>query len=85
MVRYNDRTVPHAIWETQCGLVNITHKDSARTTWLLTAHIVAQYSEALRKLTENANGTWSEQHRCHGLRLHPVWVCNTVRLGQDTT
>ena len=23
--------------------------------------------------------------RCHGLRLYPVCVCNTVRLGQDTT
>ena len=25
------------------------------------------------------------QYRCHGLRLYPVCVCNTVRLGQDTT
>ena len=24
-------------------------------------------------------------YRCHGLRLYPVCVCNTVRLGQDTT
>ena len=47
--------------KTYGGLVNITHKESARTKWLLTAHIVAQYSEALRKLTENAGGTWSEQ------------------------
>ena len=23
--------------------------------------------------------------RCHGLRVYPVCVCNTVRLGQDTT
>ena len=25
------------------------------------------------------------ESRCHGLRLYPVCVCNTVRLGQDTT
>ena len=49
--------------KTHGGLVNITHKESARTKWLLTAHIVAQYSEALRKLAENAGGTWSEQHQ----------------------
>ena len=24
-------------------------------------------------------------NRCHGLRVYPVCVCNTVRLGQDTT
>ena len=49
--------------KTHGGLVNITHKESARTQWLLTAHIVAQYSEAFRKLTENAGGTWSKQHQ----------------------
>ena len=27
----------------------------------------------------------NERVRCHGLRLYPVCVCNTVRLGQDTT
>ena len=25
------------------------------------------------------------KNRCHGLRVYPVCVCNTVRLGQDTT
>ena len=29
--------------------------------WLLTAYIVAQYNEALKKMTENASGTWSDQ------------------------
>ena len=27
----------------------------------------------------------SSEYRCHGLRVYPVCVCNTVRLGQDTT
>ena len=49
--------------KTHGGLVNITHKESARTKWLLTAHIVAQYSEAPRKLTEKAGCTLSEQHQ----------------------
>ena len=35
--------------KTHGGLVNITHKESAMTKWLLTAHIAAQYSEADRK------------------------------------
>ena len=37
--------------KTQGGLVNITHNEWARAKWLLTAHIVAGYSEALRKLS----------------------------------
>ena len=45
------------------GLINITHKEAARTKWLLSAHIVANYSEALRDLTGVKTGTWSEQHR----------------------
>ena len=45
------------------GLINVTHKDSARMNWLLSAHIVAQYSDALRALTQVQTGTWSEQHR----------------------
>ena len=48
--------------KTHGGLINITHKESARTKLLLTSHNVAQYSEALRKLTENAGGR-SERHR----------------------
>ena len=30
------------------GLINVTHKDSARVKWQLLGHIVAQYSDALR-------------------------------------
>ena len=33
----------------------------------------------LRKLRNCRND------RCHGLSVYPVCVCNTVRLGQDTT
>ena len=28
---------------------------------------------------------YMKAYRCHGLRVYPVCVCNTVRLGQDTT
>ena len=28
------------------GLINITHKDAARTKWLLSAHVIANYSRA---------------------------------------
>ena len=49
--------------KTQGGLINITHNDAARTKWLLSSHIVANYSEALRDLTGITTGTWSEQHR----------------------
>ena len=45
------------------GPINITHKESARTKLLLTSHVVTQYSEALRLLTNTFTGTWSEQHR----------------------
>ena len=44
--------------------------------WVRKRHI----SEGLRlRLTTPLSS------RCHGLRLYPVCVCNTVRLGQDTT
>ena len=42
------------------GLINITHKDAARTMWLLSAHVIANYSSALRDLTGIKTGTWSE-------------------------
>ena len=45
------------------GLINITHKDAARTKWLLSAHVIANYSTALRDPTGIKTGTWSEQHR----------------------
>ena len=49
--------------KTEGGLLNITHKEAARTKWLLSAHVVANYTEALRDLTGVKTGTWSEQHR----------------------
>ena len=48
--------------KSQGGLINITHNDAARTKWLLSSHIVANYTEALRDLTGVTTGTWSEQH-----------------------
>lgn len=48
--------------KTEGGLINITHKEAARTKWLLTAHVMAQYTEALRYLTDTFSGTWSQQH-----------------------
>ena len=49
--------------KTSGGLVNITHNESARTKWLLSAHVIAQYTDAIRDLTGIYAGTWSEQHR----------------------
>ena len=38
-------------------------------------------------LTQRISSQWPRfnQLRCHGLRVYAVCVCNTVRLGQDTT
>ena len=44
-------------------LINITHKEAARTKWLLSSHVVANYSNALRDLKGVKTGTSSEQHR----------------------
>ena len=44
-------------------LINITHKEAARTKWLLSSHVVANYSKSLRDLTGVKTGTWSKQHR----------------------
>ena len=49
--------------KTHGALINIAHKESAQTKWLLTVHVIAQYNEALRSLTNIFTGTWSEQHR----------------------
>ena len=49
--------------KTTGGLINITHREAAKTVWLLAAHIIAQYSDGLRSLTNNYSGTWSAQHR----------------------
>ena len=62
---WTDMTIEQSLMrsgKTHGVLDNITHKESARTKLLLTSHIVAQYTEALRKLTENAGGR-SERHR----------------------
>ena len=45
------------------GLINITHKEAAKAKWLLSSHVVANYSNALHNLTGVITGTWSEQHR----------------------
>ena len=45
------------------GLINKTHKEAARTKWLLSSHVAANYSNALRDLTGVKTGAWSEQHR----------------------
>ena len=63
---WTDMTIEQCLMrsgKTSGGLINVTHKDSARMKWLLSAHIVAQYSDALRALTQVQTGTWSEQHR----------------------
>ena len=44
------------------GLINITHKEAVRRKWLLSSHVVANYSNTLRHLTGLKTGTWSEQH-----------------------
>ena len=44
-------------------LINITHRKAVRTNWLLSAHVVVNFSNALRDLTGIKTGTWSEQHR----------------------
>ncbi len=49
--------------KTQDGLINITHKESARTNWFLSAHVLAQYNEALRSLMGTFTCTWSEQYQ----------------------
>ena len=48
--------------KSQGGLINITDNYSARTKWLLSSHIVANYTKAIPDLTGFTTGTWSEQH-----------------------
>ena len=43
-------------------MIHIKHNDSAQTKWLLSSHIVANYTEELLDLTGITTGTWSEQH-----------------------
>ena len=49
--------------KTQGGLINITHNESTKAKWLLSAHVVARYTDALRSLTDTFTGIWFEQHR----------------------
>lgn len=58
--------------QTSDGLINITHNDAARAKWLLSAHILAQYSESLRYLTDTCTGTWSE--KCSPVTDETIWV-----------
>lgn len=49
--------------KTSGGLINITHREAAKTVWLLASHVLAQYSDGIRVLTGKFSGTWSAQHR----------------------
>ncbi len=49
--------------KTHGGLINITHKDTAQEQLLTTAHVMVEYSEALRALTGITSGYMSEKHR----------------------
>ena len=49
--------------KTTGALINIAHNDAARAKWMLSAHILAQYTDSLRCLTGTVTGTSSEQHR----------------------
>ena len=40
---------------------------------------------SFKKIPHPSNLHTTYLFRCHGLRVYPVCVCNTVRLGQDTT
>ena len=62
-VTWSDMTIEQCLMragKTERGLINITHKEAAKTKWLLTAHVIAQYTEAIRSLTETFTRTWSE-------------------------
>ena len=75
---WSDMTIEQCLMragKTQGGLINITHKEAAKTKWLLTAHVIAQYTEAIRSLTETFTGTWSEQHR----EVHPGHIKNDLK------
>ena len=43
--------------KTQGGLINITHNESARAKWMLSSHILGQYSDTIRSLTGTVTGT----------------------------
>jgi len=45
--------------KTSGGLINITHREAARTVWLLSAHVLLQYTDGLRAMTGCFAGSWS--------------------------
>ena len=50
--------------KTEGGLINIIHQEAASIKWLSTAHVMAQYTEALRCLTDTYSGALgSQQHQ----------------------
>ena len=50
--------------KTEGVLINITHQEAVRIKWLSTAHVMAQYTEALRCLTDTYSGALgSQQHQ----------------------
>ena len=61
-------------------MVNITHNDSTRTKWLLSSHLVANYTEASLDLTGVTTGTWSEQHDIQASRRkeNSRHLCNFI-------
>ena len=63
---WTDMTIEQCLMrsgKTTGALINITHNDAARAKWMLSAHILAQYTDSLRCLTGTVTGTLSEQHR----------------------
>lgn len=59
---WTDMTIEQCLLQSS-GLINITHNDAARAKWLLSAHILGQYTDSLQCLTRAVTGAWSEQHR----------------------
>ena len=57
---WTDMTIEQCLMrssKTNDGLINITHKEAAKTKWLLSAHVLAQYLDSLRNLTNKTVGT----------------------------
>ena len=58
------------------GCLQLKHKTRAESRF--PSHHIAY-------LCVHSFANWPNRSRCHGLSVYPVCVCNTVRLGQDTT
>ena len=62
---WTDMTIEQCLMrsgKTTGAFINITHNDAARAKLLLSAHILALYTDSLRCLTGAVTGTWSKQH-----------------------